>query len=87
MRRGNIAYLDENEVWYSLCDSGAAAEGCGVSGGEIYAMTALGSVLFVGGSFQHAGFSEARRIARWDGERWSSMGSFNADVKSLTSMG
>lgn len=89
-RRGNLAaYMLEGQ-WASFCDQGfdaASSEGCGVSGGEIYAMAVVSGTLYVGGSFQRAGFADARRVARWDGKRWSSMGTFNADIKALSSMG
>jgi hypothetical protein len=51
-RSGNIAMLDADGVWHSMCDAGAGQEGCGVSGGEVYAMVADGRSLYVGGSFQ-----------------------------------
>ncbi len=44
----------------------------------------LGAALFVGGSFQTAGGSSARRIARWDGSSWSALGTgFDSVVSAL----
>jgi hypothetical protein len=51
-RRGNIAMLDSQGIWHPLCDEGSDHQACGVSGGEIYAMVAVGRMLYVAGSFE-----------------------------------
>jgi hypothetical protein len=47
--------------------------------GVVYAMTVFddghGPALYVGGDFVSAGGVPARNVARWDGERWSALGS------------
>ena len=43
--------------------------------GLVYDIKADHSGLYVGGRFQHAGNTMARYIARWDGNKWSSLGS------------
>lgn len=48
--------------------------GSGVDG-VIFAITSLGTDLFVGGNFSIAGGSHAAGIARWDGTNWFPLGS------------
>jgi hypothetical protein len=52
--------------------------------GNIVAMTASGTNLYVGGRFSMAGTEVANNIAKWDGSTWSPFGSgVNKDVKAL----
>jgi len=43
--------------------------------GQVFAMTRLGTDLYVAGSFQTAGGASANNIARWDGTAWHPLGS------------
>jgi trimeric autotransporter adhesin len=45
------------------------------SGGEVRALAVHGSDLYVAGNFNLAGGQPARRIAKWDGNQWSPLGS------------
>jgi hypothetical protein len=53
--------------------------GGGIGGGGVVAMTVhddgQGPALYVGGTFTSAGGASARRVARWDGQSWSPLGS------------
>ena len=50
--------------------------GAGVVGtGTILAMAALGTNLYVGGSFTNIGGVRVNRLAKWDGTSWSPLGS------------
>ena len=42
--------------------------------GEVFAMLAVGSDLYVTGQFETAGGVAAANIARWDGEQWHALG-------------
>jgi trimeric autotransporter adhesin len=44
-------------------------------GGEVFALAVHGSDLYVAGNFNLAGGQPARRIAKWDGNQWSPLGS------------
>src|SRR5262245_65135 len=48
-------------------------------GGPVSALTVFddgsGAALYAAGSFESAGGAAARRIARWNGEAWSALGS------------
>jgi trimeric autotransporter adhesin len=73
-----------------LADSGWSPVGAGTNG-IMYAMTVFddgsgdGPALYVGGSFDIAGGQPANRIARWDGNQWSPLGSaMNGSVRALT---
>ena len=50
-------------------------------------MANLHGELYVGGTFVKIGNTTTSRLARWDGRRWSSIGSFNGDVHSMTTDG
>ncbi len=63
-RRGNIAMLDSQGVWHAWCDAGSDHQDCGVSGGEIYAMVAVGRMLYVAGSFEVLKF-ESKQLSYW----------------------
>jgi hypothetical protein len=53
--------------------------GEGVSGGQVRAFKVFdngtGPALYVGGAFTHAGGQTVNRVATWDGEQWSPLGS------------
>ena len=61
--------------------SGWASVGGGVGGGEVWAMVAMNSYMFVGGSISYAGkgdlgdstYVAAQNIAVWDGSVWSAV--------------
>lgn len=42
--------------------------------GTVFAMARIGRDLYVGGEFERVGNVLARNIARWDGQRWHSLG-------------
>ena len=47
----------------------------------VYAITASGTGLYVGGWFSQAGdVSGTKHIARWDGSGWSALGSGTSDI-------
>ena len=50
-RENNLAFFAGGK-WASMCD---AAGVCGVTGGEVHALTAFGEDLYIGGSFTSAG--------------------------------
>jgi len=59
---------------------------------DAYAFAASGTDLYVGGSFTQAGGQAANRIARWNGNAWSSLGSgvengVNSSVNALAMVG
>ncbi len=60
------------------------------NGGEVTALNVYddgsGSALYAAGEFQYAGGTPARRIAKWNGASWSSVGvGFGANVNALVS--
>jgi len=81
--------------------NGSIWSGLGTDGGEdgavkgdVYAVAVLGGSVYVGGSFgATAGLGRASWIARWDGSRWSALGSngpnpsLNGSVHSLAVIG
>ncbi len=42
-------------------------------GGNVYALTVIDNILYVGGSFTTAGGSTANNIAKWTGSEWKSL--------------
>ncbi len=73
---------------WSALGSGSAN---GVSAGDfiaVHAIAALGSDVYVGGSFTEAGGQPAGGIARWNGSSWSNLGSgVNNAVYALAAAG
>jgi hypothetical protein len=65
-----IARWDANTGWWPL--------GSGV-GGTVNVIREAGGLLYAGGSFTTAGGNTANRIAVWDGNAWSSLGSGTAN--------
>jgi trimeric autotransporter adhesin len=56
--------------------------------GEVYAVTAIGTNVYVGGTFETAGGVIAKSIARWDGSNWFALGSgINGTVYALANDG
>ncbi len=54
----------------------------------VYALTAIGTDLYVGGAFTTAGGVSANKIAKWNGTNWSALGSgMNSTVYALTAIG
>ena len=64
--------------WNGTTWSGVGAPVDGVSGGYIEALEVFddgsGPALYAGGTFGSAGGAPARRVARWDGASWSTVG-------------
>jgi hypothetical protein len=55
---------------------GGGVELCaGICLATVYALEVKGDDLYVGGNFLYAGGAQANKIARWDGSKWSSLGS------------
>lgn len=77
-----IASWDGNQ-WHAV--------GGGVASGGILAMTVAdlgdGAALYVGGGFEEIGGTAANRVAKWDGQQWSPLGSGigNSAVSAVTS--
>jgi trimeric autotransporter adhesin len=76
----NIARWSEDDtLWHAL--------GSGVDG-TVNAMAVVGSDLYVGGAFTHAGGTAANYIAKWNGTSWQTMGTGANDVVyAMTSSG
>lgn len=56
--------------------------------GEVFALATRGTDVYAGGWIQSINEQPMNHIVRWDGHRWSSMGSgFNGPVKALTFFG
>jgi hypothetical protein len=59
--------------------------------GYVYALAVSGTDLYAGGSFEVAGGIAATNIAKWDGSRWSALGSgigpYRASVRALAVSG
>jgi hypothetical protein len=81
-KQNNLARFNGTH-WSSFCDV-FDSMACGVTGGEVAAMTVDGADLYVGGSFTRAGVVDAHRIARYDGYHWYSLGHFNGNVNALS---
>jgi hypothetical protein len=63
-----------------LCDAEWSSQFCPVAlNGSVHAMTTwddgTGEALYVGGEFTIAGCTLAANIAKWDGEKWTALGS------------
>ncbi|MFY1670487.1 hypothetical protein ACN27G_11055 [Plantactinospora sp. WMMB334] len=59
--------------------------GAGVDVPSVWDLAVHDGALIVGGGFSQAGGTAANRIARWDGNAWSTLGTgFNGDVLALT---
>jgi len=58
--------------WRSLASDSSSPEGVNAN---VYALTVWEDMLIVGGDFTEAGGTNAGRIASWDGDRWSALGS------------
>jgi hypothetical protein len=69
--------------WSTMASPG----GVGVEGGDVQSIAVSGIFVYVGGSFVRAGGVEAKYIARWDGERWSSVGDVDGYVHTISSQG
>ncbi|WP_411032162.1 PQQ-dependent sugar dehydrogenase [Spongiimicrobium sp. 3-5] len=68
----NIA-LWNNGTWQALTDSGSGTSG---TNNEVRAIAFdENNVVYVGGNFDSAGGNSASRIATWDGQNWSTLGS------------
>jgi hypothetical protein len=69
--------------------SGTWAEvGAGLYGVAVHALVVNGNDLYVGGQFSLAGTLPVNNVARWDGTRWSALGSgLNGTVYDLTMWG
>jgi hypothetical protein len=66
--------------WSALVETTTAGSyngigGSGVTGhGSVYALAVSGTTVYVAGSFGYAGGGAANNIAKWDGTRWSALG-------------
>lgn len=70
----NIAFWN-GDVWRPVIgDLPSGTDRNGVDG-PVYALAVRGSDVFVGGDFSRAGGEPAARVARWNGEEWSALGS------------
>lgn len=60
----------------SICDDAIWASGFGLPGvnDDVKAITASGANIYVVGNFSQAGNTKTRRVAKWDGARWTSPG-------------
>lgn len=70
---GGVARWDHSSSQWHALDDGSG--GKGIQGGIIQTMEAGTGGLIVGGDFRVAGGTYAKRIARWNGTSWSSIGS------------
>jgi hypothetical protein len=81
----NIAKWDGSS--WSPLDSGTAGTTPGTYG-YVWALAVLGSDLYAGGSFSTAGGSAANYIAKWNGSKWTPLGSgMDATVRALVVSG
>ncbi|HXJ55351.1 MAG TPA: PQQ-dependent sugar dehydrogenase [Verrucomicrobiae bacterium] len=62
------ALLFQDDRWW---DAGFDAKGLD---GPAFAVTAVGTTVFVGGNFEYAGTVRARGLAKWNGTAWSRLG-------------
>lgn len=67
-----VASLAEwrDDVWHDLAGGVQSPHALG----EVFAMLAVGSDLYVTGQFETAGGAPAANIARWDGQQWWPLG-------------
>jgi hypothetical protein len=68
------------------CIIGEGCEWIDLEGGTnntVWALAEVNGELVAGGDFTSAGGLTAQRIARWDGEQWSSLGPANNTVRAL----
>jgi hypothetical protein len=73
---------------WSALDSGIGGAGPGGSNPYVNALAVSGNDLYVGGYFTNAGGILANRIAKWDGNSWSALGSgMNGGVFGLAAIG
>ena len=57
-------------------------------GGKVYAISSVGSDLYVAGTFTHAGGVSANNIAKWNGTGWAPLGGgVNNTVSAVVAMG
>ena len=69
-------------------DTMAGGVRSGQGHGQVFAMLALGTDLYVAGSFQTAGGMVVNNIARWDGKAWSPLGEgLDGAAFAMTSIG
>jgi hypothetical protein len=61
--------------------------GTGSLDGNVYALHADGTDLYVGGMFTHAGGVAAEHIAKWNGSAWSGFAPLNGDVHAIAVAG
>ena len=54
--------------------------------GTVYALAVSGSTVYVGGYFSYAGGTAANNVAKWDGTRWSALGTGVANSTNSTSL-
>lgn len=69
----NLASWD-GFAWSAVESGGLEGVGSTGGGGSVRALGVSGSTLFVGGSFDRAGDTSARNLARFDGASFSSLG-------------
>ncbi|MEE4295602.1 MAG: hypothetical protein V2J20_03175, partial [Wenzhouxiangella sp.] len=87
-----VARFDTNQVISDTPNDGWSSLGGGVSS-TIWAMTAIGTDIYVGGQFNQVGNISASRIAKFDTTKkgdqgWSALGDgANGTVRALTSVG
>jgi len=61
--------------WSALGSGISAPAGSPYYGGNVYALAASGTDVYVGGYFTTAGGNAATNIAKWNGSSWSALGS------------
>jgi hypothetical protein len=73
--------------WFSL-GSGISDSSSAMNLADVYAITSVGSEIYVAGSFDGAGGVSVNNIARWDGQGWKALGEgVNGTVWDLESFG
>ncbi len=70
--------------WSALGSGISAPAGSPYYGGNVYALAASGTDVYVGGYFTTAGGNAATNIAKWNGSSWSALGSPGGSVFALT---
>ncbi|HEX5624962.1 MAG TPA: T9SS type A sorting domain-containing protein [Saprospiraceae bacterium] len=68
----NIAEWDDRNQNWKILDDGGANQG--IHDGSIQVLERSGKVLYAGGDFAVAGGVSAKRIAKWNGSNWESLG-------------